>query len=95
MTPTDFEFLEDNGYYEDYPGVFIPCENVENLQLLIYALYDKRILNSKSPFLMKNVPENIMDILNDSDYFNETEILGITLTKNQLKQFERLTEELL
>jgi hypothetical protein len=95
VTPTDFEFFEENGYYEDYPGVFIPCEDIENLQPLIYTLYNKGILNSETPFLMKNVPEDMMEILNDPDYFNETELFGITLTRSQLKQLERPTDELL
>ncbi|HZK71442.1 MAG TPA: hypothetical protein VFD03_08005 [Clostridia bacterium] len=45
------------------PGIFIPCEAIEALKLLLNTLYDKGMLTDER-FKLINCPENIQDILN-------------------------------
>lgn len=94
MDFTGGETNEDN-FLNDYPGILIPCEDIESLQKLILLLYEGRILKKDETFLLKNVPDNILEILNTDDYFETTELAGIKLNKGQLKHLEKPTEELL
>lgn len=91
----DGEESDEDNYLNDYPGILIPCEDLESLQILILLLYECRILDGDSAFLLKNVPENILEILNTDGYFKETEFAGIKMLKGQLKQLEVPTEQLL
>lgn len=94
MDFTGGETNEDN-FLRNYPGILIPCENIESLQKLILLLYERRILERNETFLLKNVPDNILEILNTDSYFETTELAGIKLNKGQLKFLEKPTKELL
>lgn len=89
---------EDDGDFEHLdgsPGIFIPCEDLEALQELIYTLYDEEILDGETSFILKNVPDNILEILNDPDYFDSVEVCGIRLKKGSLKLLEKSNDDLL
>lgn len=77
------------------PSITIRCEDVESLQALIYTLYDNGILNGESSFMLENVPDNILEILNDPMYFEPVSIAGIIVRKGEVKQIEIPTDKLL
>ena len=82
------------------PGVFIPCEDLETLQILIYELFDKEVLEDEETFLLKNVPGNMLEILADPDYFNreedeEQEVCGIVLVRGDTKFLDKCLDEML
>lgn len=88
----------DDGEVEDLlacPGVFIPCESLEALQELIYDLYDSGVLQGDETYLLRNVPDTMIEILNDPDYFLTEEICGIRLLKGEVVLLEKKTEDLL
>lgn len=85
----------DYDYLGECPGIFIPCEDVEALQGLIYALYDNGVLNDETAFILKNAPDNMLEILNNPDFFSEVEILGIVVKGGDLKLLEVNTNDLL
>ena len=84
-----------DAFLEDTPGILIPCESIKALQQLIYLLYDYEILDGEVSFLLKNVPENILEILDDEEYFDKVEVCGILMEKGQAKDLEVKLEELL
>lgn len=49
---------------DNCPGIFIPCDNIKDLTLLLNALYDNKILTDES-FKLIYCPKNIHDILNN------------------------------
>lgn len=53
------------------------------------------ILHDNRAYFIKNVPENMTDILNDPFYFEPIEISGIKMRHGDLKYLERNTEDLL
>ena len=87
--------MDSNDSLEGYPGIFIPCCCIADLQKLTLLLYEEGILGEDSSFLLKNVPENILEILNYPEYFDEIIFCGIEMTKGQLKMLEVPTEDLL
>jgi hypothetical protein len=91
----DEDDWDEDSYLEECPGIMIPCGSVEDLQKLVYLLFDKNILESGATFCLKNVPENIYDILNTPEYFEETEVCGFRLLKGRLKDLEKPTKDLL
>ena len=79
---------------EELPGILIQCEDLQALKELVLKLYDKDILKEES-YILKNVPENILDILNDHSYFETVDICGIKTVKGKVKSLEINTEDLL
>lgn len=88
----DDDFFE---YLNKCPGVLIPCESVEDLQGLIYMLFDSEILDDDTSFLLKNVPDNMTEILNNPGYFDTVEICGIIMDKETAKLLEKNIEDLI
>lgn len=91
----DEDDWDEDEFLEDHPGILIPCGSVEDLQQLVYLLFDKEILEGGTTFCLKNVPENIYDILNNPEYFEETEVCGMHIVKGHLKDLEVPTKDLL
>jgi hypothetical protein len=48
---------------ENCPGIFIPCDNLDSLKILIDMMYEKDILQDKS-FKLCNVNGSFMEELN-------------------------------
>lgn len=94
MDFTGKETDEDDFLY-DSPGILIPCEDLKSLKQLILLLYRKHIFDGDSAFLLKNVPDDIFNILNNDMYFEEVEVIGIKMVRGQLLGLEIPTEELL
>jgi hypothetical protein len=87
--------MDSDDSLEGYPGILIPCYSVEDLQKLTLLLYEEGILGKNSAFLLKNVPDNMLEILNYPEYFDEITFSGIEMIKGQLKKLEVPTEDLL
>lgn len=86
---------DEDDFLDSYPGLLIPCEDIEELQQLIYELFDIGILDGDSTFMVKNAPDNIFEILNTPEYFEETEVCGLKTIKGNLKLLERNPQDLL
>jgi hypothetical protein len=48
---------------ENCPGIFIPCEDIDSLKILINKMYEKEILQDES-FKLCNVNGSFMEELN-------------------------------
>ncbi|MFA6335992.1 MAG: hypothetical protein WCX48_10680 [Bacteroidales bacterium] len=95
MDYKDEDDRDEDDLLEDCPGILIPCGSIEDLQKLVYLLFDKSILESGNTFCLKNVPKNMNEILNTPEYFEETEVFGFRLLKGRLKDLEKPTKDLL
>ena len=80
--------------FEQSPGIFIPCEDLESLKGLILELYNAGILTDES-WEAVNVPDNFQEIMNDPSYFEKGELCGVTYRRKGVKGLERRTEDLL
>lgn len=80
--------------FEQSPGIFIPCEDLESLKGLILELYNAGILTDES-WQAVNVPDNFLEIMNDPSYFEKGELCGVTYRMKGVKVLERRTEDLL
>lgn len=76
------------------PGIFIPCENLEALKGLILELYEKGILTDED-WQAVNVPQNFLEVMNDSSYFEKGEMFGFIFRKKGVNMLTKHTEELL
>ncbi|MFA7171308.1 MAG: hypothetical protein WC180_04915 [Candidatus Paceibacterota bacterium] len=91
----DEDDWDEDDFLEERPGILIPCGSLEDLQQLVYLLFDKEILEKEDTFCLKNVPMNIYDILNTPEYFEQTEVCGFRILKGHLKDLENPTVDLL
>jgi hypothetical protein len=82
-------------YLDDLPGIFIPCENLEALKDLLIAIRDAEILVDGECFKLYNVPENILDIWKDPEYFEVVDILGIKMFRGDSLEFDKTLDDLL
>ncbi|MFA7171320.1 MAG: hypothetical protein WC180_04975 [Candidatus Paceibacterota bacterium] len=91
----DEDDWDEDDFLEERPGILIPCGSLEDLQQLVYLLFDKEILEKGDTFCLKNVPMNIYDILNTPEYFEQIEVCGFRILKGHLKDLEKPTVDLL
>lgn len=80
---------------DNCPGIFIPCENLEVLQSLVFELFEKRILNDDITFRLTNVPEDIFDMLNDPLYFEPLYVCGFEIKRGKINKIKCKNEDLL